>query len=328
MIYENNSNIYESPLAQKAYDSVFSLGEACLGATNLKASLLREYSCPFDWIAGGSFEQRIDILLNNFNGYFEKDKLELRQNLQNIQYIPSRYFFNKENGIHFIHDFPPENLFNMDNYYPFTKKKYDRRINRLLNTLNTKNLNILCVYIQLNITKISNDEIISLHDKLKQKFNANIDMLFIRNEPSFRMDELTLEVLSQNTFIANLNNKSIRDYDGNSRTLGLLLDNINTKKLLQIKQSSSKDTLYIYGCGGIGKAIAGRLALRNIGLSGFIVSDGFNISHTDLGKTYHLKKLPIPYSQATVIFGLNRENMNAVKEYLQKNGIKFGFEYY
>jgi phage regulator Rha-like protein len=324
MIYGSNSNIHESPLAQKAYDFVFSLGEACLGASNLKASLLREYSCPFDWVYCASFEQRIAILLNDFNGYLEKDKLELRQNIQNI---PPKWFINKENGIQFHHDFPPEN-FNWDNYYFFVKEKYDRRINRLLKILNTNKLDVLCVYIQLRITKISNDEIISLHNKLKQKFRANIDMLFIRYEPSFRMDELALENLSENIYIAKLNNKSINEWNGNDRMLSLLLDNINTKKLLQIKQSSATNTLFIYGCGVIGRSIAKKLARRNIGIYGFIVSDGLNIGyHNDIGKVYQLKELPIPYSEATVVFGLNRENMNAVNEYLQKYGIKFGFEY-
>jgi len=328
MIYENHSNIHESPLAQKAYDFVFPLGEACLGASNLKASLLREYSCPFDWVYGASFEQRVAILLNDFNGYFEKDKLEYKQYIKKIHSVPSICFINKEKSINFIHDFPPENELNLDNYYSFTKEKYDRRINRLLSILKTKNLNILCVYIQLQITKISNDEIISLHNKLRKKFKANIDLLFIRYEPSFRMDEFTLENLSENLFIADLNNRSTLSFTGNDRMLSLLLDNINTKKLLQIKQSSATNTLYIYGAGGIGKQIAKRLAYRNIGISGFIVSDGLNINEiTDFGKIYHLKELPIPYSEATVIFGLNRENMNAVKEYLQKNGIKFGFEY-
>lgn len=320
--YQVSSNIHESPLAKNAYDLVFSLGEKCLCASCLSSSLLREYSCPFDWVMGASFEQRIDILLNGFNGYFERDKLELRQNAQSN----SKWFINKENGICFLHDFPQnERSLNFDNVYFPIKEKYDRRINRLLNILNTKNLNILCVYIQENIIKILNNEIISLHNKLRQKFKANIDMLFVRYEPSFRMDELTLDILTQDTFIASLNNKHSLDWRGNDRISSLLLDNINTKQLLQIKESSTTNTLYIYGAGEIGKAIAGRLARRNIDINGFIISDNQQeIYDNSFGKVYPLKKLPIPYSEATVIFALNRQNMSTVKEYLQNNGIEFG----
>jgi len=327
MTYGNHSNIHESPLAKKTYDFVFSLGEACACASNLSANLLREYSCPLDWVSGTNFEQRIAILLNDFDGYFEKDKLELKQNTKNIPNVPHIYFFNKENGMGFIHDFPHETSFNLDIFFSSIKEKYDRRVKRLLNILKTENLNILCVYIQQRIFEVSNNEIIYLHEKLRQKFNADIDMLFVKYDPSFRMDELTLEDLSENTFIAKLNNKCIQ-WTGNDRMLSLLLDNINTRQLLQIKQSSATNTLFIYGVGGIGKQIAGRLARRNIDISGFIVSDGMDTNViNDFGKVYPLKELPIPYSKATVILGLSRENMNAVMEYLEKNGIKFGFEY-
>jgi hypothetical protein len=84
-----SSNIHESPLAKKTYDFIFSLGENCLCASRLKASLLREYSCPFDWVSGTTnFGQRIYIILNEFSGYFEKDKLELRERL-----FPYRIFY-------------------------------------------------------------------------------------------------------------------------------------------------------------------------------------------------------------------------------------------
>jgi len=325
--YQVSSNIHESPLAKNTYDLVFSLGEKCSCASSLSASLLREYSCPFDWVAGASFEQRIDILLNDFNVFFEKDKLELREwpskMLQRASHIS---YTNKENNINFTHDFPQnESSLNLDNVYFPIREKYDRRTNRLLNILNTKNLNILCVYIQEKIIKILNNEIISLHDKLRQKFKANIDMLFVRYEPSFRMDELTLDILTRGIFIASLNNKHTLDWKCNDRMLSLLLDNINTKQLLQIKNSSITNALYIYGAGEIGKAIAGRLARRNIDFNGFIVSDNQEYINNSFGKVYPLKKLPIPYSEATVIFALNRQNMSAVKEYLQNNGIEFGY---
>jgi len=321
-----SSNIHESPLAKNTYDFVFSLGYACNCASNLSACLLREYSYPFDWVTGANFEERIEILLNDFNCYFEKEELEFGDQPSHIQEQTSHIFYrNRKNGIIFMHDFPQnESSLNLDNIYSSIREKYDKRINRLLNILKEKNYNVLCVYIQQRVIKISNDQIISLHNKLRQKFKANIDMLFVRYEPSFRMDELTLDILSRNTFIASLNNKNTLEWQGNDKMLSLLLDNINTKQLQQIKESSATNILYIYGAGGIGKAIAGKLARRNIDFNGFIVSDNSNILHNGFGKVYHLKKLPIPYSEATVIFALNKENKNAVKEYLKNNEIEFG----
>ena len=49
-------------MKRKKYDLIFSLGEACLTATFLKKLSLRAMSTPFDWIAGGTFEKRVDFL--------------------------------------------------------------------------------------------------------------------------------------------------------------------------------------------------------------------------------------------------------------------------
>jgi hypothetical protein len=321
--YSISSNVHQSLLAQKSYDFVFPLGQQCNCAINLSANLLRQYAGPFDWVFGANFEERIAIILNDFQGYFEKDKLEF---VKGTIYRPNKLFYvNKENGIRFVHDcLESENPLSLSDVYPSIKEKYDRRINRWLNIFKDRNLNVLCVYIQSTITKISNEQIISLHDKLRQKFKANVDMLFIRHELSFRMDELYLEALSQNIFIASLNNSSNKVY-GNERMLSLLLDNVNTKSIIALKNASYANSLFIYGSGVIGKNIAEKLVRRNIGFNGFIVSDDQNILY-NLCKVFHLKELPIPYPQATIIFGLNSENRKIVKKYLEKNGIKFGSE--
>jgi hypothetical protein len=325
-IYSVSSDICHSPLANKKYDFIFSLGQACNCAATLRINMLRYQSFPFDWVfSGGGFAERFSILLNDFNGYFDKENLELSYNDGE-----SVCYRNKISGIEFPHDFSKNDIFLNDDIYLPIKKKYDRRISRLLKILNTKNYHVLCVYIERSdyLNKISNDEIMSLFYKARLKFKANLDILYVKHENSFMLSNLFLETISKNIFIAKINNSfTEEDFSyGNRKMLSWLFNNIYNKQVLTLKKYSSTGKLFIYGAGERAMYIAKMLIDREINFSGFIISKGQEKKRNfhKFGKNiFYPNELPYPTSEIIIFYGLDSENTKQVKKYLKKNNIIF-----
>ena len=72
------------------YDFIFSIGEACSCTSVLRNSGLQFESYPLDWIWGGNIELRTMFLINNFDGFFNKDSLKLVGNRQNPHPHPAQ----------------------------------------------------------------------------------------------------------------------------------------------------------------------------------------------------------------------------------------------
>lgn len=62
-------------LFDKKFDLIFSLGEDCACTSYLRRFNLQEYSYPFDWLTKADFFTRMDLLINDFKGFLEKDNL-------------------------------------------------------------------------------------------------------------------------------------------------------------------------------------------------------------------------------------------------------------
>lgn len=62
-------------LLDKKFDLIFSLGEDCACSSYLRRFNLQEYSYPFDWLTKADFSVRVDLLLNDFEGFLEKENL-------------------------------------------------------------------------------------------------------------------------------------------------------------------------------------------------------------------------------------------------------------
>lgn len=179
---------------KKRYDFIFSLGAACSCTSMLRMCGLQKASYPFDWLFGSNFSKRIDILLNNFENFFEKNLLEYSYQEVNAN---CNAYHNTLTDITFNHDFNINKDF--DSEFKRNKEKYTRRIKRLYkNIKNAKS--ILIVYIQTPTTNQgpppNDNEIISKREKILNRFkNKKIDILYLINEVN---SETKIEELNEN----------------------------------------------------------------------------------------------------------------------------------
>src|SRR5574344_454709 len=162
------------------YDLIFGIGEACSCSQALRNQNLQVYSYPFDWLFGSTFEGRINILVNKFKDFINKSDLEYSYSKRNIH---CNAYHNKKNDLTFNHDFQKDISF--EEAYPQIRTKYDRRINRLLQKIESAK-SILVVYLQtpeLNHIQIENDLIISSFAKIKKCYpDKIIHCFFFQNK--------------------------------------------------------------------------------------------------------------------------------------------------
>ncbi|MCQ6530981.1 DUF1796 family putative cysteine peptidase [Bacillus mycoides] len=123
---------------QQNYDGIFSLGNQCLSAYQLREYKLRPYAGPIDWMISFSFQDVICLLQNQFKDFMKKENMVFKGYsseikgfllLEDIKY-----------NIVSVHDFlvtenTPENW----TTYPEFKIKINRRIQQFLNKLETCN---------------------------------------------------------------------------------------------------------------------------------------------------------------------------------------------
>ena len=165
-------------MSVKKYDVVFSLGSACLCSQMLRKKSLQFCSYPFDWIAGGDFASRIDLLVSGFKDFFNKEDLSFTGESNGMAEHPCEVCLNKKTEMIFPHDFPTGSDF--DSSYSAASEKYNRRIERLIGDIE-KSDDILIVYVILPGTSADSDTVLQeSHDKLVRRFpNKNIDILYI-----------------------------------------------------------------------------------------------------------------------------------------------------
>lgn len=119
------------------YDAIYSLGDLCLAALQLRKNNLRPYAGPLDWMSSPSLSNVSRLLKNRFIGYMDKPHL-----------IPSGYSTGVDNSEPYIcvtdmayqivssHDFKADkNTLSNLATYPEVKAKFGRRIERFLDKL-------------------------------------------------------------------------------------------------------------------------------------------------------------------------------------------------
>ena len=165
---------------KKKYDLIFSLGEVCPCTIVLRATGLQWFSYPFDWLFGSSFVGRCQILATRFARYIDKEDLEFSYEERSIR---CRAYHNKYNDITFNHDFPKDK--SLDESYPQVREKYDRRIRRLLSSIE-RSADVLIVWIEVSVTNhvvLDRQEIIEGYNLIKDAFpGTSIDLLYIARE--------------------------------------------------------------------------------------------------------------------------------------------------
>ena len=60
---------------KQKYDIIYSIGRDCACAMYMKQANLRACSGPFDWLTNANFETRIDLILNDFQDFINKNDI-------------------------------------------------------------------------------------------------------------------------------------------------------------------------------------------------------------------------------------------------------------
>lgn len=166
----------------KRYDIVYSIGFNCSCAMYLNETGLRITSGPFDWLTNASFEDRINLILNDFESFLNKDLLV------KLPKPPSHYdkfnehYENTKTNLYFFHDFPLNKPFDIQ--YLEVKEKYERRIKRFYDNLKNKD-RVLLVW--LSQTHNTSDEVVlDLCNRVSEKIGKEIHFLIIEHEEGLR----------------------------------------------------------------------------------------------------------------------------------------------
>jgi len=116
------------------YDSVFSLGDLCLTSIQLKKNNLRPFSGVLDWMASPSLSSVNRLLKNRFVGFMDLPNLRI------IGYASDQLICVSDDGYQIVsnHDFEVgKNTLSHLGGYPEVREKFDRRIKRFLEKMET-----------------------------------------------------------------------------------------------------------------------------------------------------------------------------------------------
>lgn len=223
------------------YDTIFSLGEACSCTDVLRNSFLQFCSYPFDWINGPEFIERCKIVAAKFDRYINKEDLIFSQYVESTG---MNVYLNKYNNVVFNHDFKATVPF--DEMYEISKKKYDRRISRLLDNINSSK-RVLMVYIETPTTNhkiVDDSEILEGYRIVKEAFSSDIEinLVYISNKKDIKT---TKTLLNENILKINCDYKQYKsdiDYTVREEVLRKFFKNCKLKDSsnLVIKQKLIK----------------------------------------------------------------------------------------
>lgn len=127
---------------KKTYDIIYSLGLNCSAAGFLNKHYLRVSSGPFDWWmmqipCADNWERRARLICSRFSNFLKKENLEYlelpKDTPRDTDFAP--YLDHGGSDIYMPHDFPIGEP--MERNYDRVKAKYDRRIARFYETIQT-----------------------------------------------------------------------------------------------------------------------------------------------------------------------------------------------
>lgn len=220
------------------YDLFVSLGSACACATVLKLTNLRTFSSPFDWLFGSTLQNRVNILVNDFKDFINKEDLVYIGTREEPE--PRRIYKNKKNGLVFNHDFSYTNSLDEDYYGVY--EKYKRRTNRLNNKI--KNSNSVCFVFVQNPNErkeILNQNLLDSYKLLENKFpHTKIKLLYLFCERGLEYKNATKILIHKNIL-------QIRfDYDAYNRELPYVVNMNELKEAFKHYKLSYKSLLYTF----------------------------------------------------------------------------------
>lgn len=186
----------------KRYDFIFSIGQACSCTENLRKAKLQVMSYPFDWLYGTSIKERVDLLVDDFKGWFEKDDFVFDCYKDGSRFNVYR---NIHTGLIYNHDFPRDDDF--ETGYAKVSARYARRVARLYGQIKASR-RALAVYVEQPYTRdyMSDEDLVALKAKLDARFGAGkVDLLYIHHAET--LTAIQREVLDGVT-VMSLNYKS------------------------------------------------------------------------------------------------------------------------
>ncbi len=211
----------------KYYDVAISLGQYCITSTALRRCKLQDISMVFDWSGGvipekcgrGGLEGKVDLILNNFEHFFEYEDLQNRGNNKEDDF-KNLWIVNKRTGLQYRHDFHSSKT--IEDSYLEVKNKYDRRAKRLLEVINNSH-RILFVYMSRE-GNFENEFLILQQEKLQKKYpDKIIDFLYVMNNSNYKIDkydmyQITPQVIRIDcNFIYPTSTVSPEDWNGNTK---------------------------------------------------------------------------------------------------------------
>ncbi|PAD35298.1 MULTISPECIES: DUF1796 family putative cysteine peptidase [Terribacillus] len=121
-------------LIKGGYDAVFSLGDLCLGAIQMKKNNLRPFSGPLDWMGTPLLPKVTQLFEKRFADFMLQENLRIVGKATEQMLLVS----DDRNFVMSSHDFDTaHNSLTHLAMYPQVKEKLDRRVNRLLEKLIT-----------------------------------------------------------------------------------------------------------------------------------------------------------------------------------------------
>ena len=164
-------------MKKERFDYICSLGASCLCAVSLRDAGLRLSSGPFDWLLGPSLKSRVDLVANDFAGWFEPGDFEFLGNPET--FFNDRYM-NRRTGYKFVHDFEIGKPF--EEAFPAVREKYERRIARFYERIRSSR-RVLFVWMESPVedgTRPTDGEVEEAIEKLSSKFRGlSIEMLVV-----------------------------------------------------------------------------------------------------------------------------------------------------
>ena len=211
------------------FDLIVSLGEDCACTSYLRRFNLQNHSYPFDWLTNGHFENRIELVVNNFKDFINKDDLK---EMERPKHFPPdslhKYYENTRTKLYFWHDFSLNIDFDED--YNAVKEKYDRRIKRFYEEIE-KSEKVLFVW--LSHSSVQDVELIKeTYSRFTNKFlGKEIFLLMIENSSDYSVQSL------ENDHIMIVNQDTVSDdkkhhYDP---TMGNKTNNLKVFKKIRLK---------------------------------------------------------------------------------------------
>lgn len=167
-------------MKKERFDFVCSVGSSCLCATSLRDAGLRLSSGPFDWLLGPSLKDRVELIANDFAGWFERDDFEF---LGNPEKFDHDSYMNRRTGYKFAHDFEIGKPF--EKSFPEVRDKYARRIERFYGLIRASR-RVLLVWLEnpVDDDRPSDEDVAASLETLKRKFpGVKVEILVVDRAP-------------------------------------------------------------------------------------------------------------------------------------------------